>query len=174
MTGRRPAAGRTRTPADQVAGQGSLFDVEAPAGSAPPAGGIAPEPLPADPKTRGQIRLKRQGEALAAGWHPLSLTSAPGLRLHADAAPAGDRAAPGLRCGTCRMRVLQSGHARAFPKCLYPDPDVRPRGGWPRDTNGDGTDVRAWWPACPGYQPVPPPAAPEIPPAPPGNPAPWD
>ncbi len=127
--------------------QGDLFDVDA---LRP-----APQPLPdgAPSRTRGQIRIERQGQALAAGWHPLALTSAYRLRLHPDAAPADDRTAPGRRCGTCRFRVLTSGHARSYPKCRYPDPDTWPGGdGWPRETDGDGTDVRSWWPACTDHQ----------------------
>ncbi len=133
-------------------GQGSLFDADALGLTEPPAPLGAGRPS----RTRGQIRIARQAQALAARWHPLSLTSAPRLRLHAQAAPADDRRAEGLRCGTCRFRVLAGGHSRAYPKCHWPDPDVwQVGGGWPRATHGDGTDIARWWPACTDYQPAP-------------------
>lgn len=141
--------GRTRIPPPPPEDQGALFDlVPAAAVEASPA---APEPQ----LTPGQRRIARQAAALAAGRHPLSLTVVDGLGLHAEAAPADDKAAPGRRCGSCRFRVLAGGHARDFPKCRYPDPDTWPgRGGWPRETSGGATDVRAWWPACPQHEPV--------------------
>lgn len=136
--------GRTRVPPPPSEDQGALFDVAS----------VEASPVAAEPQlTDGQKRIKRQAAALAAGRHPLSLTSAPGLRLHAEAAPYDDKAAPGRRCGTCRFRVQVGGHARDFPKCRYPDPDAWPgRGGWLRETSGGATDVRSWWPACPQHQ----------------------
>lgn len=133
--------GRTRIPPPPPEDQGALFDV------AP----VEASPAAAEPQlTDGQKRIKRQAAALAVGWHPLSLTTAPNLRLHVEAAPARDKDAPGRRCGTCRFRVMVGGHARAYPKCRFPDPDGR-RG--LRESGGLGSDVRAWWPACPQHEP---------------------
>lgn len=124
----------------------SLFDA--------PLAELAPLP-PAPPgKTRGQIRIARQAEALRHGYHPLHLTTAHGLRLHPGAAPADDKAAAGHRCGTCWFRRPLSGHARSYPKCLFPSVAWAP-GGWPRQSDGDGTDVRRWWPACTDYRAEP-------------------
>lgn len=103
-----------------------------------------PPPPPAPPATRGERLRARQRGAIAVGLHPLSLTSAPYLRLHPDATREVDGAGP--HCGGCRFRGHQNGGQRAYPKCLWPDPeDWRT---WRRATHGDATDVRRAWPAC--------------------------
>lgn len=115
------------------------------------AGDLRVAPAPDAPDlTPGERRRRRQAAAIAGGYHPLSLVSAHGLRLHPDAERASSTAGP-MRCGTCRFRfTINTGTARSFPKCLWPDPDARE---WPRRTSGESTDVRASWPACTTYEP---------------------
>lgn len=112
-------------------GQATLFDVPT-------------RPVP----TSVQLRLREQREALERGEHPLSVALGRPLPLHPDAAPAGDRRAPGLRCGSCVHRQLQRRGGYDWPKCLLP--------GAGRVTHGPGTDVRVWWPACVDHQPAEP------------------
>ena len=90
-----------------------------------------------------QKRTRRQRDLLDVGYHPLTLVMSRPLRLHADAAPADDPRAEGLRCGGCRFRELRNYGVRSWPKCTI--------GG--RESHGGGTDCRAWWPACVDFQP---------------------
>lgn len=135
--------------ADPAEGQG-LLDLGALVAAPPGHADDTPK------STRGQKRIARQLQALRHGQHPLALNplAVPTgrLKLHPDAADAADRTAPGLRCGTCRLRQAQAGGSRDYPKCAWPDPI---HVNWPRATHGDGSDVRAWWPACVDYQPNP-------------------
>lgn len=110
----------------------TLFDAEP--YLVPQAAGTQGEQMSAD-----RHRTVRQALDLAKGIHPLT-----GGRLHPDAAPAEDRKAAGLRCGTCRFRRP----ADRWPKCWWPE-GSRPL----RITHGPATDVRGWWPACRDYQP---------------------
>lgn len=126
----------------------ALFDV-APL-YVPPAGAGEDPPVRLSTDAR---RRQRQQDAAAGGYHPLYVSLGMVLRLHPHAGPYTDRAAAGLRCGTCRFRRHVHGGKRTYPKCLWPDPDTRPAGGWPRVTHGPGTDVQAGWPACELYQP---------------------
>jgi len=99
------------------------------------------ESVPAEPAGKlsaDRRRTIRQLEALRHGRHPLGLCFGARLRLHPDAPPADDRAAPGPRCGTCVFR--QPWGAHGFAKCL------RGEGGWA--THSASSDVRAWWPGC--------------------------
>ena len=75
----------------------------------------------------------RQGKLLAAGIHPANQ-----LPLSPEAAPADDRNAPGLRCGTCTHLTKKVQRNGAWLKC---------------DLAGNlkGPDARAWWPACNRY-----------------------
>lgn len=111
-----------------------LFDV-------PP--GFVPPPIPG--MSADQRRTVRQARALANGAHPLSLAFNRHISLHPDAAPADDRQAEGLRCGTCRYRQVLGHHSRSYPKCQVGD--------GARISHGAGTDVRSWWSACVDYQP---------------------
>lgn len=107
---------------------------------------VDPAPAETFTPTAGQVRLRRQAECLAAGAHPLCAALRVHIRLHADAAPADDRKAPGLRCGSCVHRVAPWREvAGRYVKC-----DVD---NYARATAGPGTDVRAWWPACVDYEP---------------------
>lgn len=108
---------------------------------------VAPLVLPPKVK-RDKRRTDRQLEALQHNAHPLSVALRTHIPLHADAAPAVDRTAPGLRCGTCVHRVTPFREvAGKYPKCSL-------GGEWARATGGPGTDVRAWWPACTDYEPA--------------------
>lgn len=68
----------------------------------------APEPEHLSPDRRRTIR---QANAIALGCHPLGLALGATVWFHPDAAPGDDRAAAGLRCGTCAHRVLFNSHA---------------------------------------------------------------
>lgn len=106
-------------------------------------------PVPAattGPPTPGAVRRRRQLECMAHGQHALSSALRRPIRLHPDAAPADDRTAPGLRCGTCVHRVTPNREvAGRYPKCAF-------GGRWERATAGPGTDVKAHWPACVDYE----------------------
>jgi hypothetical protein len=111
----------------------------------------APEPIPLPEVKRvsaDRRRTIRQAEALTRRTHPLSLALGYHIRLHEDAAPAEPRDAPGRRCGNCWYRETFGYHNRSYPKCLYgAELGHQP----PRFSNGAGTDVRGWWPACPDH-----------------------
>jgi hypothetical protein len=113
----------------------ALFDIE-PAGA----------PAPAPKLTDGEIRRQRQLACAAQGQHPLVAALRTSIRLHPNAAPATDRTAPGLRCGTCVHRVVPWREvAGRYPKCAF-------GGRWERATGGPGTDCAAWFPACVDYE----------------------
>ena len=101
------------------------------------------EPDPARPGTLSadQRRTIRQARLLEAGLHPLAIVL-PKLALHPDAAPPGDRQAPGLRCGSCARLFHRTdvSHAGGYAKCEL----------WP--SRGAASDIRAWWPACRHHQ----------------------
>jgi hypothetical protein len=102
----------------------------------PPGSVVVPSPPPAaDPVSAGRKLTAKQKTGLRRGKHPL------GGRLHSEAAPANDRAAPGRRCGNCRHRNPAAG-SRGYPKCMISV-----------ITSGAATDCRAWWPACTRYEP---------------------
>jgi hypothetical protein len=87
----------------------------------------APERPAGDDRSRRRSWTVHARRLVAAGIHPL--TRGP--------------ARPDLgTCGDCRFRVLVDYHARKWPKC-----ERGPR------THGEQTDVRAWWPACPRFEP---------------------
>jgi hypothetical protein len=111
-----------------------------------------PPPIPAPAVPRGERQRARFRGAIAVGMHPLSLTVSPYLRLHPDA--QREIGGTGPRCGGCRFRVSVGGHARSFPKCMWPEPDLRRRVNRDRFTHGPATDCRASWPACTDYQPA--------------------
>lgn len=78
----------------------------------------------------------RQAKLIAAGIHPANQ-----LPLSPQAAPAGDRNAPGQRCGGCSHMVKKRQGNGEWLKC---------------DLAGNlkGPDARAWWPACNRYTPT--------------------
>lgn len=94
------------------------------------------------PASADRRRTLRQHAQVRAGIHPLT-----GGVLHPlasrDRDSTSSKADP-FSCGTCIHRVTGFG----YPKC-----DV---GNGQRITRGPGTDVRAWWPACPAYTAKPP------------------
>ncbi|HVK23396.1 MAG TPA: hypothetical protein VM677_18735 [Actinokineospora sp.] len=98
--------------------------------------------------TPGERRRARQAVAIAHGKHPLSVALRAPIPLHADAAPGDDRDASGLRCGSCVHRRAFGGHSRSYVKCAIGPMRGRHDTTYPRVTNGPGTDVAAWFPAC--------------------------
>jgi hypothetical protein len=117
------------------------------------------EPLPAaepDPPQSATVRrTRRQAAMLANRRHPLSSPLGYSLFLHAEAAPADDRDAPGRRCGNCRFRQILGHHDSRYPKCVAPglmSADAYERLGPPRVSHGEATDVRAWWPGCKDHE----------------------
>lgn len=105
-------------------------------------------------------RTLRQAEQVAAGIHPLT-----GGPLHPLASRHRDADSPKsdpFTCGSCYFRSVEQYHDRSYPKCWLPGPrtgdtykvgNVTMTVGYPRVTHGAGSDVRAWWPACPDYSP---------------------
>lgn len=101
-------------------------------------------------------RTQRQHEAIAAGLHPLSMALDTKIRLLPYSADGP------LTCGDCRFRKLFSHHNRAYPKCTWGSVSRKKIGilgdpytatEYPRLSNGAGTDIRAFWPACTEFQP---------------------
>lgn len=132
-------------------------------------------PAPRPDTTPGEQLRARQAANIRQGFHPLG--DLPGgpyrlgrIRLHPDASRAGAREEvppDALTCGGCRFRQLVHGGARHYPKCTLgrreiPSPAGDPPGSHagvrtipgPRETHGDRSDVRAWWPACMSYEPL--------------------
>lgn len=72
-------------------------------------------------------RTRRQRLLIDNGVHPLN-----GLPLH-----------PSEKCGGCTHLISAFGGSRDYLKCA-----LGPR------TNGPGTDVRKWWPACEKWEPA--------------------
>ncbi|WP_029899545.1 hypothetical protein [Nocardia brasiliensis] len=107
----------------------ALFDL--------PAGTRPAEPT-AEELTRGQKRARLVERRIACGAHPLG-----NLALHPEAARG--REGDGLRCGSCRFRVLTTHHGRTYPKCMF--------GEGIRVSACESSDIRAWWPACRDYEP---------------------
>ena len=96
-------------------------------------------PDPVEPASAGdRIRARREA-AIAAGYHPLSLTAASNLRLHPQ---AGDNA---VKCGTCRFRRPRTDTANPYPKCWAGD--------GVRATRGASSDVLSSWPGCTDWTP---------------------
>lgn len=118
---------------------------------------VAP-PESADPDlSPDQRRTLRQREDIAAGRHPLTRGPLHPFAVAAIARPDNPKGQP-FTCGSCRFRELVKYHGKTYPKCLR---DVT-YGGHDasrvdlRDvkdvSHGTSTDVRAWWPACAGYE----------------------
>lgn len=125
-------------------GQGALFDMTP-----------VVKPIPSG-LSAGQRRTHRHRQLLERGIHPLSGPNAYfRIRLHPNAAPPDDPTAAGRRCGNCRFRELQLHHDYRYPKCFWTGslgPDELDKHGYPRVTHGEGSDVRAWWPACTDHE----------------------
>lgn len=115
--------------------------------------GYEPPPAPEVPPTADRRRTARQAAAVAAGRHPLT-----GGPIHPLASRHRDADAPKddpYTCGSCWFRTVITYHGGRFPKCLFgvENPTDRNPAKAPRVSHGAGTDVRAWWPACPDYSP---------------------
>lgn len=115
----------------------------------------APPPPSRDPDlSADRRRTLRQAEQIARGVHPL--TGGPiHLLASLDATPDDGKHEP-YRCGSCRFRQVLRYHNRRYPKCTrdlwHGDNDMAITDS-PRISHSAATDVRAWWPACNGYEP---------------------
>lgn len=93
------------------------------------------EPAPVEPLSAGRRLSARIQQMVSNGVHPLMKGP-----LHPEASRQRSPASPGtdpFTCGTCTHRDVGG-----YPKC-----DVGPL------SRAVTTDVRAWWPACPSYDP---------------------
>lgn len=137
------------TAADQFVEEG-LFD--------------APTPVALPKETAGEVRRRRQLRAISLGQHPLSVALGMPLGLHRAARRDDDQVTPGTpRCGGCALRQTVAHHDYTYPKCradsvprsmTQPDGRTYTWNEYPRATNGPGTDVKRWWPACVDFQPI--------------------
>ncbi|SHT54244.1 Uncharacterised protein [Mycobacteroides abscessus subsp. abscessus] len=96
-------------------------------------------PVP-ETRTRGERRKHLVAIRIGTGWHPLGY-----VPLHKDAAVV--RGGPGLTCGDCKFRIVHR-----WPKCHFPV-QMGETTTYPRDTGGESSDIRKWWPACRDFQP---------------------
>ena len=120
---------------------------------------VAP-PESADPDlSPDQRRTLRQREDIAAGRHPLTRGPLHPFAVGAIARPDNPKGQP-FTCGSCRFRELIRYHGKSWPKCLrdghygnHPDPANMYLEEMTNVSHGAATDVRAWWPACVGYEP---------------------
>lgn len=102
-------------------------------------------------------RTLRQQDDIAAGRHPLTRGPLHPFAVAVIASPDAPKGAP-FTCGSCRFRQTITHHNKTYPKCLR---DLT-YGGHDAATvsldrvvnvsRGIATDVRAWWPACTGYE----------------------
>lgn len=94
-------------------------------------------------RSDGARRTERQAQLIKLGQHPLM--SGP---LHPDAdrsAHRTDGKSLPFRCGSCVHRITVGAGSKSYPKC-----DLTSM------SHSEASDVRAWWPACPSYEPLPP------------------
>lgn len=116
--------------------------------------GLRTVPEAREDLTAGERLRRRQAARIAAGLHPLAINGSV-IRLHPNAPRDAHKGDGGTypRCGSCQHRQMVGGHAKSFPKCLlgYKAPLVNSA---PRYSQGEATDVRAWWPACTDYAPA--------------------
>lgn len=106
--------------------------------------GYEPMPIPKSQEpglSADQKRTLRQAEGIRKGIHPL--TKGPVHEFGDKFAKSTDAKDLAFRCGSCVFRVVYRYHDKSIPKCRIDDGK--------RDTRSAGTDVRAWWPACPDY-----------------------
>lgn len=113
-----------------------LFDVPESAYLIPP----EPEDL-----SRGERRKRLVAIRILSGLHPLGYVG-----LHEQAARV--RGGEGLTCGDCVFRDTRWHHGKSYPKCFLPT-QVGDRTVYPRETGGESSDIRAWWPACTDFKP---------------------
>lgn len=103
-------------------------------------------------------RTLRQREDIDAGRHPLTQGPFHPFSISAIASPDTPTGAP-FTCGSCRFRQTVKHHNRSYPKCLRDltygghDPATVTLDQVANVSRGEATDVRAWWPACIGYEP---------------------
>jgi hypothetical protein len=140
------------------------------------------DPHNAHLKPKRRRRTDIVADRITAGRHPLTNGPLhPEASRDRDNTSSGDDP---FTCGTCVFRQPVGRHTRSYPKCLLPTPGVpnepppppgrfdhetqqamgrldqyRAYQTWyaaryPRVSHSDATDVRAWWPACPAYEPL--------------------
>ena len=109
----------------------ALFDMEPVARPTP--GGTE---LSAD-----QRRTLRQRQRLERGVHPIAHR---GLHPEAPRVTDPNQAGDGPRCGSCARLEASPYHNRRYLKCALVG-----------TTNGAGTDMRRWWPACTAWEAKP-------------------
>lgn len=145
---------------------------------ADPINPVGGDPRNAHLKPNRRRRTDIVSDRIAVGKHPL--TNGP-LHPEADRKRTKDSDPAPFTCGTCMHRGPVGHNTRSYPKCLIPLPGVPDEpppeamydpahteaqrraqqrafwswhaGRYPRVSRTDATDVRAWWPACPAYQP---------------------
>lgn len=93
-------------------------------------------------RSDGRRRTERQAELIKLGQHPMM--SGPLHELADRTAMRDDGKELPYRCGSCVHRIIRNHGAKTYPKC-----DLTPM------SHSEASDVRAWWPACPSYQPIP-------------------
>lgn len=98
-------------------------------------------PPPAEDLSNTERRHRLIATRIANGEHPLGRP----VMLHAEASRDPDDRETGLRCGTCKFRVLVHYHDKAYPKCWFGDSH-------PRESHSASSDIRKWWPACLQYE----------------------
>lgn len=106
-----------------------------------------------------QRRTLRQREDIAARRHPLTRGPLHPFAAPEIASPDAEKGRP-FTCGSCRFREVWKYHNRSYPKCVrdltYGNHDAadveRGRAILLNVSHGASTDVRAWWPACIGYE----------------------
>jgi hypothetical protein len=117
-----------------------------------------PEPTRPD-LSPDQRRTLRQREDIAAKRHPLTRGPLHPFAAPEIASPDAEKGRP-FTCGSCRFREVWRYHNRSYPKCVrdltyghHDSSDVE-RGvvALRNVSHGAATDVRAWWPACAGYE----------------------
>lgn len=100
-------------------------------------------PPPTEALSADRRRTQRQHDGVQAGRHPL--TRGP---LHPEASrgrTSADRIPEPFTCGTCVHRQFRSTGPKTYAKCVALGPKAL--------SHSPGTDVCAWWPACPSYTP---------------------
>jgi hypothetical protein len=117
-----------------------------------------PPPASADPDlSPDRRRTLRQREDIAAGRHPLTRGPLHPFASPEIASPDAEKGRP-FTCGSCRFRELLRYHGKAWPKCLrdatygHHDASSIDLTKVRNVSHGATTDVRAWWPACIGYE----------------------
>lgn len=118
---------------------------------------VAPPESSSPDLSPDQRRTLRQREDIAAGRHPLTRGPLHPFAAPEIARPDNPKSMP-FTCGSCRFRESIAYHGKSYPKCLrdgtYGGHDAASvtLSDLKNITHSATTDVRAWWPACAGYE----------------------